>query len=181
MPSNDTEPRLVGTTHGQRAQASCCCYSRTNSSAGPGTGCVRIHFVTTLIAAIEADTYDKHTSIPSFVAICGLCTRLVGIPEETISPPTKAGADSPDSIDIPELLPHRSRQQANDSRLKVVTWLVITSADRALHRLVVAKHGAALPGDDALAATRDERDDRTRKRMALPCGRRGRAAGVGRG
>ena len=44
----------------------------------------RIHLRLTLIAAIEADTYDKHTSHTFIRGYLRAYAKLVGIPEETI-------------------------------------------------------------------------------------------------
>ena len=85
----------------------------------------RIHLRLTLIAAIEADTYDKHTSHTFIRGYLRAYAKLVGIPEETIlAAYDKLGLTPPDNIDM-QSFSRRSRQQANDSRLKVVTWLVI--------------------------------------------------------
>ena len=85
----------------------------------------RIHLRLTLIAAIEADTYDKHTSHTFIRGYLRAYAKLVGIPEETIlAAYEKLGLTPPDNIDM-QSFSRRSRQQANDSRLKVVTWLVI--------------------------------------------------------
>ena len=113
----------------------------------------RIHLRLTLIAAIEADTYDKHTSHTFIRGYLRAYAKLVGIPEETIlAAYEKLGLTPPDNIDM-QSFSRRSRQQANDSRLKVVTWLVIL----VLIGLSVvwwwqstARRSA---GDDALAAT----------------------------
>ena len=85
----------------------------------------RIHLRLTLIAAIEADTYGKHTSHTFIRGYLRAYAKLVGIPEETIlAAYDKLGLTPPDNIDM-QSFSRRSRQQANDSRLKVVTWLVI--------------------------------------------------------
>ena len=85
----------------------------------------RIHLRLTLIAAIEADTYDKHTSHTFIRGYLRAYAKLVGIPEETIlTAYERLGLTPPDNIDM-QSFSRRSRQQANDSRLKVVTWLVI--------------------------------------------------------
>ncbi|HDX8344845.1 TPA: cytoskeleton protein RodZ [Aeromonas dhakensis] len=113
----------------------------------------RIHLRLTLIAAIESDTYDKHTSHTFIRGYLRTYAKLVGIPEETIlAAYDKLGLTPPDNIDM-QSFSRRSRQQANDSRLKVVTWLVIL----VLIALSVvwwwqstARRSA---GDEALAAT----------------------------
>ena len=113
----------------------------------------RIHLRLTLIAAIEADTYDKHTSHTFIRGYLRAYAKLVGIPEETIlAAYEKLGLTPPDNIDM-QSFSRRSRQQANDSRLKVVTWLVIL----VLIALSVAwwwqSTARRSAGDDALAAT----------------------------
>ena len=113
----------------------------------------RIHLRLTLIAAIEADTYDKHTSHTFIRGYLRAYAKLVGIPEETIlAASEKLGLTPPDNIDM-QSFSRRSRQQANDSRLKVVTWLVIL----VLIGLSVAwwwqSTARRSAGDDALAAT----------------------------
>lgn len=113
----------------------------------------RIHLRLTLIAAIEADTYDKHTSHTFIRGYLRAYAKLVGIPEETIlAAYEKLGLTPPDNIDM-QSFSRRSRQQANDSRLKVVTWLVIL----VLIGLSVAwwwqSTARRTAGDDALAAT----------------------------
>lgn len=113
----------------------------------------RIHLRLTLIAAIEADTYDKHTSHTFIRGYLRAYAKLVGIPEETIlAAYDKLGLTPPDNIDM-QSFSRRSRQQANDSRLKVVTWLVIL----VLIGLSVAwwwqSTARRSAGDDALAAT----------------------------
>ena len=112
-----------------------------------------IHLRLTLIAAIEADTYDKHTSHTFIRGYLRAYAKLVGIPEETIlAAYEKLGLTPPDNIDM-QSFSRRSRQQANDSRLKVVTWLVIL----VLIGLSVAwwwqSTARRSAGDDALAAT----------------------------
>ncbi len=113
----------------------------------------RIHLRLTLIAAIEADTYDKHTSHTFIRGYLRAYAKLVGIPEEAIlAAYEKLGLTPPDNIDM-QSFSRRSRQQANDSRLKVVTWLVIL----VLIGLSVAwwwqSTARRSAGDDALAAT----------------------------
>ncbi|AUU21275.1 DUF4115 domain-containing protein [Aeromonas caviae] len=113
----------------------------------------RIHLRLTLIAAIEADTYDKHTSHTFIRGYLRAYAKLVGIPEETIlAAYEKLGLTPPDNIDM-QSFSRRSRQQVNDSRLKVVTWLVIL----VLIGLSVAwwwqSTARRSAGDDALAAT----------------------------
>ncbi|AXB02231.1 MULTISPECIES: RodZ domain-containing protein [Aeromonas] len=113
----------------------------------------RIHLRLTLIAAIEADTYDKNTSHTFIRGYLRAYAKLVGIPEETIlAAYEKLGLTPPDNIDM-QSFSRRSRQQANDSRLKVVTWLVIL----VLIGLSVAwwwqSTARRSAGDDALAAT----------------------------
>lgn len=113
----------------------------------------RIHLRLTLIAAIEADTYDKHTSHTFIRGYLRAYAKLVGIPEETIlAAYDKLGLTPPDNIDM-QSFSRRSRQQANDSRLKVVTWLVIL----VLIALSVAwwwqSTARRSAGDEALAAT----------------------------
>lgn len=113
----------------------------------------RIHLRLTLIAAIEADTYDKHTSHTFIRGYLRAYAKLVGIPEETIlAAYEKLGLTPPDNIDM-QSFSRRSRQQANDSLLKVVTWLVIL----VLIGLSVAwwwqSTARRSAGDDALAAT----------------------------
>lgn len=113
----------------------------------------RIHLRLTLIAAIEADTYDKHTSHTFIRGYLRAYAKLVGIPEETIlAAYEKLGLTPPDNIDM-QSFSRRSRQQANDSRLKVVTWLVIL----VLIALSVAwwwqSTARRSAGDEALAAT----------------------------
>ena len=113
----------------------------------------RIHLRLTLIAAIEADTYDKHTSHTFIRGYLRAYAKLVGIPEETIlAAYEKLGLTPPDNIDM-QSFSRRSRQQANDGRFKVVTWLVIL----VLIGLSVAwwwqSTARRSAGDDALAAT----------------------------
>ena len=113
----------------------------------------RIHLRLTLIAAIESDTYDKHTSHTFIRGYLRTYAKLVGIPEETIlAAYDKLGLTPPDNIDM-QSFSRRSRQQANDSRLKVVTWLVIL----VLIALAVAwwwqSTARRSAGDEALAAT----------------------------
>lgn len=113
----------------------------------------RIHLRLTLIAAIESDTYDKHTSHTFIRGYLRTYAKLVGISEETIlAAYDKLGLTPPDNIDM-QSFSRRSRQQANDSRLKVVTWLVIL----VLIALSVAwwwqSTSRRSAGDEALAAT----------------------------
>ncbi|BCS47440.1 cytoskeleton protein RodZ [Aeromonas jandaei] len=113
----------------------------------------RIHLRLTLIAAIESDTYDKHTSHTFIRGYLRTYAKLVGIPEETIlAAYDKLGLTPPDNIDM-QSFSRRSRQQASDSRLKVVTWLVIL----VLIALSVAWWWQSTTrrsaGDEALAAT----------------------------
>ncbi|MGR1181912.1 cytoskeleton protein RodZ [Aeromonas veronii] len=113
----------------------------------------RIHLRLTLIAAIESDTYDKHTSHTFIRGYLRTYAKLVGIPDETIlAAYDKLGLTPPDNIDM-QSFSRRSRQQANDSRLKVVTWLVIL----VLIALSVAwwwqNTSRRSAGDEALAAT----------------------------
>ncbi|MGL5524553.1 MAG: cytoskeleton protein RodZ [Aeromonas veronii] len=113
----------------------------------------RIHLRLTLIAAIESDTYDKHTSHTFIRGYLRTYAKLVGIPEETIlAAYDKLGLTPPDNIDM-QSFSRRSRQQANDNRLKVVTWLVIL----VLIALSVAwwwqSTSRRSAGDEALAAT----------------------------
>ena len=113
----------------------------------------RIHLRLTLIAAIESDTYDKHTSHTFIRGYLRTYAKLVGIPDETIlAAYDKLGLTPPDNIDM-QSFSRRSRQQANDSRLKVVTWLVIL----VLIALSVAwwwqSTSRRSAGDEALAAT----------------------------
>ncbi|MFQ1996656.1 cytoskeleton protein RodZ [Aeromonas sp. 601115] len=113
----------------------------------------RIHLRLTLIAAIESDTYDKHTSHTFIRGYLRTYAKLVGIPEETIlAAYDKLGLTPPDNIDM-QSFSRRSRQQVNDSRLKVVTWLVIL----VLIALSVAwwwqSTSRRSAGDEALAAT----------------------------
>lgn len=113
----------------------------------------RIHLRLTLIAAIESDTYDKHTSHTFIRGYLRTYAKLVGIPEETIlAAYDKLGLTPPDNIDM-QSFSRRSRQQANDSRLKVVTWLVIlvlVALSVAWWWQSTARRSA---GDEALAAT----------------------------
>ncbi|WP_429169586.1 RodZ domain-containing protein [Aeromonas rivipollensis] len=113
----------------------------------------RIHLRLTLIAAIEADTYDKHTSHTFIRGYLRAYAKLVGIPEETIlAAYDKLGLTPPDNIDM-QSFSRRSRQQANDSRLKVVTWLVILvliALSIAWWWQSTARRSA---GDEALAAS----------------------------
>ncbi|PJG59434.1 cytoskeleton protein RodZ [Aeromonas cavernicola] len=113
----------------------------------------RLHLRLTLIAAIESDTYDKHTSHTFIRGYLRTYAKLVGIPEETIlAAYEKLGLTPPDNIDM-QTFSRRSRQQANDSKLKVVTWLVIL----VLIGLSVAwwwqSTARRSAGDVALAAT----------------------------
>jgi cytoskeleton protein RodZ len=113
----------------------------------------RIHLRLTLISEIEADSYDKHTSHTFIRGYLRAYAKLVGIPEETIlAAYDKLGLTPPDNIDM-QSFSRRSRQQANDSRLKVVTWLVIL----VLIALSIAwwwqSTARRTAGDDALAAT----------------------------
>ena len=121
----------------------------------------RIHLRLTLIAAIEADTYDKHTSHTFIRGYLRAYAKLVGIPEETIlAAYDKLGLTPPDNIDM-QSFSRRSRQQASDSRLKVVTWLVIL----VLIGLSVAwwwqSTARRSAGDEALAATEMSGTDNT--------------------
>lgn len=121
----------------------------------------RIHLRLTLIAAIEADTYDKHTSHTFIRGYLRAYAKLVGIPEETIlAAYDKLGLTPPDNIDM-QSFSRRSRQQASDSRLKVVTWLVIL----VLIALSVAwwwqSTARRSAGDEALAATEMSGTDNT--------------------
>lgn len=113
----------------------------------------RIHLRLTLIAAIEADTYDKNTSHTFIRGYLRAYAKLVGIPEETIlAAYDKLGLTPPDNIDM-QSFSRRSRQQANDSRLKVVTWLVILvliALSIAWWWQSTARRSA---GEEALAAT----------------------------
>ena len=113
----------------------------------------RIHLRLTLIAAIESDTYDKHTSHTFIRGYLRTYAKLVGIPEETIlATYDKLGLTPPDNIDM-QSFSRRSRQQANDSRLKVVTWLVILvliALSIAWWWQSTARRSA---GDEALAAS----------------------------
>lgn len=113
----------------------------------------RIHLRLTLIAAIEADTYDKHTSHTFIRGYLRAYAKLVGIPEETIlTAYERLGLTPPDNIDM-QSFSRRSRQQANDSRLKVVTWLVILvliALSIAWWWQSTARRSA---GEEALAAT----------------------------
>lgn len=113
----------------------------------------RIHLRLTLIAAIEADTYDKHTSHTFIRGYLRAYAKLVGIPEETIlAAYERLGLTPPDNIDM-QSFSRRSRQQANDSRLKVVTWLVILvliALSIAWWWQSTARRSA---GEEALAAT----------------------------
>ena len=113
----------------------------------------RIHLRLTLIAAIEADTYDKHTSHTFIRGYLRAYAKLVGIPEEPIlAAYDKLGLTPPDNIDM-QSFSRRSRQQANDSRLKVVTWLVILvliALSIAWWWQSTARRSA---GDEALAAS----------------------------
>lgn len=113
----------------------------------------RIHLRLTLIAAIESDTYDKHTSHTFIRGYLRTYAKLVGIPEEAIlAAYDKLGLTPPDNIDM-QSFSRRSRQQANDSRLKVVTWLVIlvlVALSVAWWWQSTARRSA---GDEALAAT----------------------------
>ncbi|HCT2508657.1 TPA: cytoskeleton protein RodZ [Aeromonas dhakensis] len=128
----------------------------------------RIHLRLTLIAAIESDTYDKHTSHTFIRGYLRTYAKLVGIPEETIlAAYDKLGLTPPDNIDM-QSFSRRSRQQANDSRLKVVTWLVIL----VLIALSVvwwwqstARRSA---GDEALAATEMDAARNTNTPNATP-------------
>ncbi|PKQ76573.1 helix-turn-helix domain-containing protein [Aeromonas sobria] len=113
----------------------------------------RIHLRLTLIAAIESDTYDKNTSHTFIRGYLRSYAKLVGIPDETIlAAYDKLGLTPPDNIDM-QSFSRRSRQQANDSRLKMVTWLVIL----VLIALSVAwwwqSTARRSAGDEALAAT----------------------------
>ena len=110
----------------------------------------RIHLRLTLIAAIESDTYDKHTSHTFIRGYLRTYAKLVGIPDETIlAAYDKLGLTPPDNIDM-QSFSRRSRQQANDSRLKVVTWLVLIGLSVAWWWQSTSRRSA---GDEALAAT----------------------------
>lgn len=113
----------------------------------------RIHLRLTLIAEIESDSYNKHTSHTFIRGYLRTYAKLVGIPEQTIlAAYDKLGLTPPDNIDM-QSFSRRSRQQANDSRLKVVTWLVIlvlVALSIAWWWQSTARRSA---GDDALAAT----------------------------
>ncbi|MCS3460071.1 RodZ domain-containing protein [Aeromonas sp. BIGb0445] len=113
----------------------------------------RLHLRLTLIAAIESDTYDKNTSHTFIRGYLRTYAKLVSVPEETVlAAYTKLGLTPPDNIDM-QSFSRRSRQQANDSRLKLVTWLVIL----ALIGLSVAwwwqSTAKRSAGEDALAAS----------------------------
>lgn len=113
----------------------------------------RLHLRLTLITEIESDRYDEQTSHTFIRGYLRAYAKLVGIPEETIlAAYDKLGLTPPDNIDM-QSFSRRSRQQANDSRLKVVTWLVIL----VLIALSVAwwwqNTARRSAGDDALAAT----------------------------
>lgn len=113
----------------------------------------RIHLRLTLIAEIESDSYNKHTSHTFIRGYLRTYAKLVGIPEQTIlAAYDRLGLTPPDNIDM-QSFSRRSRQQANDSRLKVVTWLVIlvlVALSIAWWWQSTARRSA---GDDALAAT----------------------------
>ncbi|WDA22780.1 cytoskeleton protein RodZ [Aeromonas hydrophila] len=128
----------------------------------------RIHLRLTLIAAIESDTYGKHTSHTFIRGYLRTYAKLVGIPEETIlAAYDKLGLTPPDNIDM-QSFSRRSRQQANDSRLKVVTWLVIL----VLIALSVAwwwqSTARRSAGDEALAATEMGATSNTPSATVLP-------------
>lgn len=128
----------------------------------------RIHLRLTLISAIEADSYDKHTSHTFIRGYLRAYAKLVGIPEETIlAAYDKLGLTPPDNIDM-QSFSRRSRQQANDSRLKLVTWLVIL----VLIALSVAwwwqSTARRSAGDDALAATEMGTTDSMSGDLAAP-------------
>ncbi|MFM4942941.1 RodZ domain-containing protein [Aeromonas bivalvium] len=113
----------------------------------------RLHLRLTLIAAIESDTYDKHTSHTFIRGYLRTYAKLVGVPEETVlAAYTRLGLTPPDNIDM-QSFSRRSRQQASDSRLKLVTWLVIL----ALIGLSVAwwwqSTAKRSAGEEALAAS----------------------------
>jgi cytoskeleton protein RodZ len=113
----------------------------------------RLHLRLTLIAAIESDTYDKNTAHTFIRGYLRTYAKLVNVPEETVlAAYTKLGLTPPDNIDM-QSFSRRSRQQANDSRLKLVTWLVIL----ALIGLSVAwwwqSTAKRSAGEDALAAS----------------------------
>jgi cytoskeleton protein RodZ len=128
----------------------------------------RIHLRLTLIAAIESDTYDKQTSHTFIRGYLRTYAKLVGIPDETIlAAYDKLGLTPPDNIDM-QSFSRRSRQQANDSRLKVVTWLVIL----VLIALSVAwwwqSTARRSAGDEALAATEMSATSSTPAGVTLP-------------
>ena len=113
----------------------------------------RIHLRLTLIDAIESNTYDKNTAHTFIRGYLRSYAKLVGVPEQTIlAAYNTLGLTPPDNIDM-QSFSRRSRQQANDSRLKLVTWLVIL----ALVGLSVAWWWQSTTrrsaGDEALAAT----------------------------
>ncbi|MDO2947374.1 DUF4115 domain-containing protein [Aeromonas simiae] len=85
----------------------------------------RLHLRLTLIAAIESDTYDKHAS-PTFIrGYLRTYAKLVGIEESTILEAYKTlGMEPEPSINM-QSFSKRTRREASDSRLKIVSWLVI--------------------------------------------------------
>lgn len=85
----------------------------------------RLHLRLTLIAAIESDTYDKHSS-PTFIrGYLRTYAKLVGIEESTILEAYKTlGLEPEPSINM-QSFSKRTRREASDSRLKIVSWLVI--------------------------------------------------------
>ncbi|MGL5038360.1 MAG: cytoskeleton protein RodZ [Aeromonas sp.] len=113
----------------------------------------RIHLRPTLIEAMESDTYDKHIAHTFIRGYLRTYAKLVGIPDQTIlAAYDKLGLTPPDNIDMQSFSRH-TRRQANDSRLKGVTWLVILM----LIGLSVAwwwqSSSRRSAGDDALAAS----------------------------
>lgn len=85
----------------------------------------RLHLRLTLIAAIETDTYDKHTS-PTFIrGYLRTYAKLVGVEESTIlAAYATLGLEPQQSIKM-QSFSKRTRLEANNSRLKFVSWLVI--------------------------------------------------------
>ncbi|MEW7864284.1 cytoskeleton protein RodZ [Aeromonas diversa] len=94
----------------------------------------RLHLRLTLVAAIESDTYDKHTS-PTFIrGYLRTYAKLVGIEESKILEAyAHLGLEPVQSVNM-QSFSKRTRREASNSRLKIVTWLVVL----ALAGLLVA-------------------------------------------
>ncbi|MHA7001849.1 RodZ domain-containing protein [Aeromonas schubertii] len=113
----------------------------------------RLHLRLTLIAAIESDTYDKHTS-PTFIrGYLRTYAKLVGIEEgKILEAYAHLGLEPVQGVNM-QSFSKRTRREASDSRLKIVTWLVVL----ALAGLLVAwwwqESNRRAAGQEQLAAS----------------------------